>query len=165
MAELKIREAVSLRDRNRWIVFHTYVAVCYTCSLRGCEGSLLDLDCLNRKFTAGGNKYIVISLFSKIKGEMANSDHLLPCVPVTSSGIDVKASVKRLIEFKRSHGHVDGPAILGVAGHIFSHQALNDSLLEVLEELFDSHRELFPPLIPNKEILRQLVQVALSHSA
>jgi hypothetical protein len=158
-AELKITEAVSLRDRNRWIVFHAYVAVCYTCSLRGCEGFLLDLDGLNRKFTAGGDKYVVIALLGKIKGETNDRDHLLPCVPITSSGIDVKSSVARLIEFKRSRGHVDGPAISDVSGNVLSHQALNDSLLEVLEELFDSHRELFPPSIPDKETLRQRVQV------
>jgi hypothetical protein len=59
--KLKIREAVSLQDRNRWIVLHTYVVVCYTCSLRGCEGFLLDLAGLNRKFAAGGSQIAVWS--------------------------------------------------------------------------------------------------------
>jgi hypothetical protein len=158
-SELKIREAVSLRDKNRWIVFHAYVAVCYTCSLRGCEGFLLDLAGLNRKFDAGGEKYVVIALLGKIKGETDDRDHLLPCVPITSSGINVRETVSRLIEFKRSRGIIDGPAISDVAGDVLSHQALNDSLLEVLEELFDSHRELFPPSVPDKETLRRRVQV------
>ncbi len=35
---------------------------------------------------------------------------------------------------------------------------MNDSLLDVLEELFDSHCELFPPSIPDKE-MRMRVQV------
>ncbi len=35
---------------------------------------------------------------------------------------------------------------------------MNDSLLEVLEELFDTHRELFPASVPDKEMLRQRVQ-------
>jgi hypothetical protein len=158
-AKLKITEAVSIRDKNRWIVFHAYVVVCYTCSLRGCEGFLLDLAGLNRKFAAGGNKYVVIALLGRIKGETGDRDHLLPCVPVTSSVIDVKASVARLIEFKRSRGLVGGPAISDVAGNVLFHQALNNSLLEVLEELFDSHRELFAPSISAKDILRQRVQV------
>jgi hypothetical protein len=158
-AELKITEAVCLRDKNQWVVFHTYVAVYYTCSLRGCEGFLLDLDGLNCKLTAGGDKYVVITLLGRVKGETDNRDHLLPCVPVTSSGIDVKALVARLIKFKCSNGHMDGPAILDVAGNVLSHQALNDLSLEVLEEFFDSHRELFPPSIPDKETLRQRVQV------
>jgi hypothetical protein len=157
--ELKIQEAESLGDRNRWIVFHAYVVTCYTCSLRGCEGFLLDLDGLNRKFNAGGDKYVVIALLGKIKGETNDRDHLLPCVPVTSSGVNVKESVKRLIDFKRTRGFVNGPAISDLSGHVFTHRALNDSLLEVLEELFDSHRELFPPSIPDKGTLRQRVQV------
>jgi hypothetical protein len=36
---------------------------------------------------------------------------------------------------------------------------LNKSLLEVLEELFDTRRELFPASIPDKEMLRQRVQI------
>jgi uncharacterized protein YerC len=39
------------------------------------------------------------------------------------------------------------------------HRALNDSLLEVLEDLFDSHRELFPASIPDKETLQKRIQV------
>jgi hypothetical protein len=34
-ADLEAREAVSLWDKNRWVVFHTYVVVCYTILLRG----------------------------------------------------------------------------------------------------------------------------------
>jgi hypothetical protein len=158
--ELKIQESVSLNDKSRGIVFHTYVVVCYTCSLRGCEGFLLDLDGLNRKFAAGGDKYVVIALLGKIKGETTDRDRLLPCVPATSSGIEVKASVRRLMEFKRSRGLLDGPAISDLSGHVLSHRALNDLLLVVLEELFDSHRELFPPSITDRETrLRQRVQV------
>jgi hypothetical protein len=87
--------------------------------------------------------------------------HVFRSLPLglTSSGIDVQALVARLIEFKRSHGLVDGPTILDISGNVLSHKALNDSLLEVLEELFDSHRELFLPSIPDKETLRQRVQV------
>jgi hypothetical protein len=157
--ELRIHESVSLQEKNRWTVFHAYVAVCYTVSLRGCEGFLLDLAGLNRKFTAGGDKYIVIALLGQIKGESGDRAHLIPCVPMTSSGIDVRASVTRLIEFKRSRGHTNGPAISDLSGNVLSHRAMNDAMMEVLEELFDSHRELFPASIPDKETLRVRIQV------
>jgi hypothetical protein len=52
LIELKIQEAVSGQGKNFWIVFHTYVVVCYTLSLRGCEGFLLDLSGLTRKLNA-----------------------------------------------------------------------------------------------------------------
>jgi hypothetical protein len=159
LADLRIQEAPSTHEKNRWLVFHAYVTVCYAVSLRGCEGFLLDLAGLNRKFGAGGERYVVIALLGKIKGESDDRDHLLPCVPITSSGVEVKTSLKRLLEFKRSRGHTDGPAISDLHGRVFSHRVMNDALLELLEELFDSHRELFPPSISSKEILRQRVQV------
>jgi hypothetical protein len=159
LAELRSQEAPSLYEKNRWLVFHTYVTVCYVVSLRGCEGFLLDLAGLNRKFNAGGNRYVVIALLGKIKGESDDRDHLLPCVPITSSGIDVRSSVSRLMEFKQSRGHTDGPAISDLNGRVFSHRVMNDALLELLEELFDSHRDLFPPSIGSKDMLRERVQV------
>jgi hypothetical protein len=158
-AELRIQESMSTQDKNRWIVFHAYVAVCYTLSLRGSEGFLLDLGGLNRKLTVGGDQYVVVALLGQIKGESGDRAHLLPCVPITSSGIEVKTSLLRLIEFKRTRGCVVGPAISDLAGNVLSHRALNDSLLEILEELFDNHREMFPPSVADKETLRMRVQV------
>jgi hypothetical protein len=159
LAELRALEAPSLNEQNWWLVFHTYVTVCYAVSLRGCKGFLLDLTGLHRKFDAGGTRYVVIALLGKIKGESDDRDHLLPCVPMTSSGVDVQTSVARLMEFKQAPGHVSGPAISDINGRVFLQRVMNDALLEVLEELFESHRELFPPSISSKEILRQRVQV------
>jgi hypothetical protein len=103
---------------------------------------------------------VVIALLGKIKqGESGDRAHLIPCVHVTSSGIDVKASVERLMTFKSSQGLRTGPAISNLRGRILSHRSLNDSLLEILEELFDSHRELFPASITERETLRKRVQV------
>jgi hypothetical protein len=159
LADTKVSGAISACEKNRWTVFHAYVTVCYTVSLRGCEGFLLDLAGLNRKFNSGGDKYIVIALLGKIKGESGDRAHLLPCVPFTSSGIDVKKSVSRLMDLKRTQGYEDGPAISDERGRVLSHRALNDSLLEVLEDLFDSDRDLFPASIPDKETLRKRIQV------
>jgi vacuolar-type H+-ATPase subunit I/STV1 len=64
-----------------------------------------------------------------------------------------------LIEFKKARGHIAGPAISDTNGRVFSHRVMNDALLELLEELFETHRELFPPSITSLEILRQRVQV------
>jgi hypothetical protein len=63
------------------------------------------------------------------------------------------------MDFKKSQGHTGGPAISDLGGRVLSHLALNDSLLEVLEDLFDTHRELFPASILDKETLRKRVQV------
>jgi hypothetical protein len=114
---------------------------------------------LNQKFAAGGSRYVVIALLGKIKGEPDDRDHVLPCVPVTSSEKNIRALIGRLVKFKKDQGHEDGPAILDVNGRVLSHYALNELLLEILEELFDTHRELFPASILDKEMLQQRVQI------
>jgi hypothetical protein len=154
-AEIKVLGAVSAREKKRWTVFHPYVTVCYAVSLSGCEGFLLDLAGLNRKFDAGRDEYIVIALLGQIKGESGDRAHLLPCVPLTSSEIDVKQSVSRLMDLKQTQGYEGGPAISDERGRVLSHGALNDSLLEVLEDLFHSDRELFPASIPDKDYERR----------
>jgi hypothetical protein len=160
IADLKVQEATSLREKDRWISFHTYVVICYVLSLRRCEGFLCDLAGLHQKFETGGSPYVVIALPGKIKGESGDRAHLIPCVHVTSSGIDVKqASVLHLMTFKARQGFTRGPAILDLHGRILSHRSLNDSLLDTLEDLFHTHRELFPSSIADKETLGKRAQV------
>jgi hypothetical protein len=157
-ADYRVESATSQEERNRWIVFYTYAMVCYVVSLRGCEGLLLDLSGLNRKMNAGVEEYVVIALLGKIKGESGDRAHLLPSIPVTSSGIQVREKLKRLLAFKRSIGQVIGPAISDIKGKIYSSRSLNDAFLEILEDLFDTNRELFPASIPDKETLRKRIQ-------
>jgi hypothetical protein len=123
-AEDRVEGATSPAELNRWIVFQTYAMVCYVVSLRGCEGQLLDLGGLNRKWGVGGERYVVVALLGKIKGESGDQSHLLPCVAKTSSGIKVKKSLKRLLDFKRSIGHVVGPALSDLEGKIYDSRAL-----------------------------------------
>jgi hypothetical protein len=110
---------------------------------------------LNQKWSVGGNDYVIIALLRKIKGESA---HLLPCVPKTSSGIKVREKLKQLLDFKKSIGQVTGPAISDIKGKIYLTRSLNDAFLEILEELFDTHLELFPASIEDKETLRKQIQ-------
>jgi hypothetical protein len=66
-ADYRVEGAVSPEEQNRWIVFHTYAMTCYAVSLRGNEGLLIDLSGLNRKWSVGGNDYVVIALLGKIR--------------------------------------------------------------------------------------------------
>jgi hypothetical protein len=68
--------------------------VCYVVSLRGLEGLLLDWSGLERKWGIRGDKYIVIGLLGKIKGETGDRSHPLPCVGKMSSGIKVRECLK-----------------------------------------------------------------------
>jgi hypothetical protein len=99
-----------------------------------------------------------LALLGKIKGESQDRDHLLPCSPVTSSGIEVKASVDRLIQAKERIGCFDGPPISGRDGRALLTQCINGALIEMLEEIFEADPSLFPPGITSKENLSENYQ-------
>jgi hypothetical protein len=126
--------------------------------LRGREGLLLDLEGLHRFWNSGDASYVVVTLQGTVKGESNDRDHLLPCVLVTLSGVDVKASLARLMTHKTSIDFIDGPAISDKKGRSYSTKDMTDSFLEVLEDLFETDRHLFPPDITSKEILRERYQ-------
>ena len=158
-AEGRIEASPSKSDQNRWVVFHAHAVVTYVASLRGPEGFLLDLEGLIQNRNRGKDLYEVIALRGKIKGEHHDRCHLIPSVPVTKSGVQVRFALNRLMALKQEQGFVDGPAISDETGHVYSTRALDDCLHEILEELFDLNRELFPPVITTKEELKKRYQV------
>jgi hypothetical protein len=158
-ATLRFQEAPTERESHRWAVFRVYVIISYVLSLRGSEGLLLDLDGLRRNKNEGGDEYFVVALLGKIKGEHHDLAHLLPCVHVTDSGVRVKEAVDDLIKIKEKIGLRDGPAISDSAGIALKSMDLNDCLHEILEDLFDNKRELFPKHVLDKEKLRKSYQV------
>jgi hypothetical protein len=157
-ATLRAQDASSDRERHRWIVFRAYVVISYVVSLRGAEGLLLDLDGLRRHRGEGGDEYLVIALLGKIKGEHHDLAHLLPCVHVTSSGINVKQAIDDLIEIKEKHGFRDGPAISDSSGRVHKIRDINDCLYEILDDLFDNDVNLFPKHVGDKEKLHKTYQ-------
>jgi hypothetical protein len=76
--------------------------------------------------------------------------------------VDVKASLKRLMDHKLKLGFVDGPAISDMAGRLFLTKDMPNWLLEILEDLFDSDPSFSPPNIASKEILRERYQAFCS---
>jgi hypothetical protein len=155
----KIQGSPSSRELNRWTVLHTFVLVTYVVSLRGPEGFLLDLEGCNRHWKEDGEDHFIIALRGKIKGEHNARCHLLPCVLETGSGLRIRDSLKRLLELKATQGLTDGPAISKENGFLFSSRAIDDSMLEVLEDLFVSSRDLFPTKLETPQDLRKSYQV------
>lgn len=161
LTEAHIDNAVAEDEAHRWAVFHTYATVSYVISLRGTEGLLLDLEMLHRYWDTGKNQakpYIIIPLRGKLKGETNHFCHRIPCSPTTSSGIQVERSLKRLMTKKQALGFVDGPAISTLRGQVATTRALDDTFLEVLEELYETSRHLFPPHVKTVEDLRSKYQ-------
>jgi hypothetical protein len=62
------------------------------------------------------------------------------------------------MDLKSAKGFVDGPAISDIRGRAYSTREMSEALVEVLEDLFDTDRALFPADITAKEILRNRYQ-------
>jgi hypothetical protein len=159
----RIETSATGSDENRWTTLHTLIVSTYVLSLRGPEGFLLDLGGLrrfgSRVHTEKGQEYLVVTLRGKVKGEHNEREHQLPCCPITSSGVDVRASIDRLITLKRTQGIKAGPVISDEGGAILPARAMDDALHEVLEDLFVNKRRLFPATIEDVEELRKRYQV------
>jgi hypothetical protein len=55
---------------------------------------------------------------------------------------------------KQALGFVDGPAISNLRGQVLTTRSLDDTFCKILEGLFETARELFPPHIKTFENLR-----------
>ena len=125
---------------------------------------LLDLEGLrdywnHKEIDDDFGEFIYICLRGQVKGESGARCHILPCVPETTTGINVKASIRRLMKLKSKQGYRDGPAISDTKGFVFSHHALNDTLTEVLVEIYGSDKKLFPDKIKTVEDIKTSYQV------
>ena len=142
--EEKIENQIVAIDTHKWIVFSTYVTLTYVLSLRGAEGFLIDLKGIRSHWSEERNKYTVIALMGRVKGEQHRRNHLLPCANLTDSGIPVRDIVKRLIDYKESFGILDGPAISSSTKLIYTARDLDDMLLESLSEIYSKTPKMFP---------------------
>ena len=93
-----------------------------------------------------------------MKGENVDRTHLLPCVPITSSGINVKMIIERLLHVKNKLGFKDGPAILDEYGKMYRMKDLDDMLHEVLGGIFEDEKHLFPEDIKSMDDIRKFYQ-------
>jgi hypothetical protein len=150
----RYQDAASVKEACRWMTFGAYVAFSYVLSLRGGEATLFDLGEILEELKTPDPRFLPIVLYGKLKGEVRDHRHVVPCVKLTSSGIDLEEWLELLIYAQKKRGFTDGPAITDSNGKVLSCSTLDDTLHEVLEELFVVRRELFPREIKTVEDLR-----------
>jgi hypothetical protein len=107
----------------------------------------------------GTNRYFIVALLGKVKGEHQDRCHLLPCSCVTVSGINVKEWLMSLIQIKTEDGYTEGPLFTDKEGMVMSTHALDDTLTELLEEIYDIKPSLFPISITSREEINGNYQV------
>ena len=144
------RESDSCLEKERWEVAGAYFAVCYTISLRGDEGLLLDLEGLLEFWEESPAEYTVIAMRGRFKREKNERRHRVPCVNTTGSGIEVRRWLRRVIRNHHRAGRSAGPVVARADGSVMSSNELNDMFQEGMIALFELDSSLF-----DKEIKTQ----------
>jgi len=155
--ELKYMSEEDKKEKHILMVVISYIVISYVLSLRGPEGFLLDLAGL-KKHLHHSKEFLVIPLLGRLKGENHDLLHLIPCAPVTSSGINVAGVLDRLTRSKEELNFVDGPAISDDGGTLLSPKLIDDLIHESLEEIFVTDQDLFPISVVSIERIKSSYQ-------
>ena len=135
--EAEWKEASSLIERSKLASIGAFVAIAFCGSFRGHEVFLVDLDGL-RKYLAtpmfeesmNNLEYVIVPLLGFFKGETGIQYHLTPLVARTSSGIEVKRWITRLVGVRDEAGIRNGPAFCDSFGNIAKTKIYEDAILE-----------------------------------
>ena len=152
-----LSEVKSQEEKFAKVVFGTYVVISYVLSLRGSEGLMLNLATLGKE-SRTKREYCIVPLKGRIKGESIERDHILPCCLETSSGIKVVEWLKMVILVHGMAGRKGGPAITDWKGDILTSAALDATLHEYLEVLYEDEID-FPQEITSVEDIRERFSV------
>jgi hypothetical protein len=123
-----------------------YTVIAFCGSFRGNEVFLVDLHG-TKKYLASPEVeagVVIIPLLGRFKGETGDRYHLTPLAATTSSGIQVKRWVSRLVETKEAHGQVRGPLFSTRWGGLVSPAFVEPELMDRLQGLKDSQIGLIP---------------------
>ena len=144
--EIKLQTLEDPTELALWSLAGAYFAFSFVLSLRGNEGLLVDLKAMIEHDTQHQN-YVVVPLLGKVKGEHHVRQHLLPSVHVTDSGVQMGLWHRRVLETHLILGRSSGPAFINRLGVQSSSSDMNELFHEALLDLFEEHRDLFPPNI------------------
>ena len=143
LVETCITDAETFDNRKRWVMAGSYFCFCYVVSLRSPEGLMTELEGL-AGYCYASEDFVIIPLKGQVKGENHSCQRLLHSVKTTDFGIEVRAWVRRLMAAHTIRGRASGPAFVDPTSNTQSTTSdLHDLFLELLVDLFDSHRRLF----------------------
>jgi hypothetical protein len=140
-------EATELVVQEQVASLGAFALIAFCGSFRGSEVFLTDLHGLRKGMEDTkrlGRDHVVIPLLGRFKGEQNSRYHLSPLASVTSSGLQVREWVERLIEVRWQEGRVRGPAFCNKAGEVASSYAYYTGFVERLLVLQAARPELIP---------------------
>lgn len=111
-----------------------YSVVAFCGSFRGNEVFLVDLLGLRRYLRElNKEKYVIVPLLGRFKGEAHTRYHLAPMAAETNSGLQVKVWLLRLVEVREAAYQLQGPAFQTKDGNILSSQEMEGAIAERLQ--------------------------------
>jgi hypothetical protein len=127
-----------------------FYVIAFSCALRGEELPLVDLYGVMKHWEQGitsNPPHIVIAILGRFKGEIGENYHLLPIVTITSSGIDNKLWIGRLLDEYSKLNISNGPLFRNKAGSKIRAIDYETQFFDRLESI-----QLFrPDLIPSTD--------------
>jgi hypothetical protein len=139
-------QTMGRREKELIAMLGAYAVIAFCGSFRGNEVFLSDMY--------GTAKYlsmrdilantVIVPLLGRFKGETGERYHLTPLAAVTSSGIQVKSWISRLVEIKTARGYARGPLFGDDAGLVIKAKIIELELMERLHGIKESQPGLIP---------------------
>jgi hypothetical protein len=125
-----------------------YSIVAFCGSFRGPEVFLVDLFGL-RKYMQQQPKdvsveCVIVPLLGRFKGETGEKYHLTPLAAVTSSGLNVRLWLRRLIFVREVRGHLRRPAFSDAEGNIARSRTYELAIMDRLAAIQEADPDLIP---------------------
>jgi hypothetical protein len=98
----------------------------------------------------------VLVLLGKIKGEHQSRAHMLPCVNVTGSGVDLKLWISSVLGANTLWGLSDGPAFCNKNGLVRSPQSSDKYMHVALTQILELDPVIFPKDIRTGDEIRRV---------
>jgi len=125
-----------------------YSIVAFCGSFRGPEVFLVDLFGLRKYMQQHprdvGVECVIVPLLGRFKGETGEKYHLTPLAAVTSSGLNVRLWLRRLIFVREVQGMLQGPTFLDEEGNIARSRKYELAIMDRLAAIQEADPDLIP---------------------
>jgi len=146
--EMDLEAEADMEAKCNIITLGAFISIAYCGSFCGAEVFLVDCAGLRSYLHAPVDPslpwHIIIPLLGRFKNEIGSHCHLTPLAAVTSSGINIRLWVTRLVELQDHVGYRHGPAFCTARGKPLTSLDLELDLLDHLQRVQDLHPTLIP---------------------
>ena len=139
-------------EEKKHCIVGFYFIITFVLSLRGNEGFMIEVKTLIEYIDKGKeeweeNPHVLIPLLGRFKNEDRERLHKMLAASVTKSGSQVQLWTEVVVEILKDEGNVTGPAICDAKGYLLSTAEVDAEFRMQLQEVMDSHPELFPGVV------------------